>query len=255
MSDTTSTTTRSRSRGRELYSTGRGGAGNIHRSDSQGGSPRSRVIDEDAGSPNRGREPPVHVDHITHTGRGGAGNVRSPSREPRDFVAEAAQADYEHKVVENADAKPHASVGRGGAGNIQTPPRSRSRDVNADQPRSHSLQSTGRGGAGNITSGAGEITKLEEEEDLERANHHHQEGIHSTGRGGLANLTDKPTPYETSPPPYPHSPAHQQEYFSSGRGGAGNIRSRSASRDVEKQQHTHGHSHLHNLVEKAKHLA
>ena len=83
---------------------------------------------------------------------------------------------------------------------------------------------------------------------------------HSTGRGGLANITDKKSPtHETSPPPYyPHSPAHQQEFFSSGRGGAGNIRSRSASRDVEKQQHhehAHGHSHLHNLVEKAKHLA
>ncbi len=62
------------------------GAGNIHRSESQGGSPlRSSVVDQDGGSPNPGREPPVHVDHIAHTGRGGAGNVRSPSREPRDF--------------------------------------------------------------------------------------------------------------------------------------------------------------------------
>lgn len=91
----------------------------------------------------------MHVDHIAHTGRGGAGNVRSPSREPRDFgefrslsftvrtpmamfrsgvglvrfymlfcsdflfsvlVAEAVQADYEHKVIDNADARPHAVV-------------------------------------------------------------------------------------------------------------------------------------------------
>jgi len=200
----------------------------------------------------------VHVDHLAHTGRGGAGNVRSPSREPRDLVAEATQADYEHKVIDNADAKPHSvSYGRGGAGNIQTPPRSRSRDVNSEQTRSVSrdrgLQSTGRGGAGNITPAAGEITKLEEEEDLERLHYHH-EGVHSTGRGGLANLTDKQVPLETSPPALPHSPAHQQEYFSSGRGGAGNIRSRSGSRDVEKQHHAHVPSHLHNIVEKAKHL-
>jgi len=263
MSDTASTT-RSRSRGRDLYSTGRGGAGNIHRSESRGGSPRSSVVDQDAGSPNRGREPPVHVDHVTHTGRGGAGNVRSPSREPRDFGAEAAQADYEHRVIDLADAKNRAvSVGRGGAGNIQTPPRSRSRDVASDSQnrsvsRGRGLQSTGRGGAGNITSGAGEITKLEEEEDLERLKYH-QDGVHSTGRGGLANLTDKPTPHESSPSALPHSPAHQQEYFSSGRGGAGNmIRSRSGSRDVEKHHHAHAvglPSHLHNVVEKAKHLA
>ena len=70
----------------EQYSTGRGGAGNIHRSVSG----TRQGITDDIGTPARGREPPAGAtttgtgDRITHVGRGGAGNVRSPSREPRD---------------------------------------------------------------------------------------------------------------------------------------------------------------------------
>lgn len=81
----TDNTSRSRSRGRELFSTGRGGAGNIHGSPSRGadGSQTRGGYNYEASPAPRGREPAPGVEHITHVGRGGAGNIREASR-PRE---------------------------------------------------------------------------------------------------------------------------------------------------------------------------
>ena len=51
------------------------------RSPSTTGDNGSTIL-EDLPYDNRGREPTVHPDRLTHIGRGGAGNIRSPSRDP-----------------------------------------------------------------------------------------------------------------------------------------------------------------------------
>ena len=51
------------------------------RSPSNAGDNGSTIL-EDLPYDNRGREPTVHPDRLTHIGRGGAGNIRSPSRDP-----------------------------------------------------------------------------------------------------------------------------------------------------------------------------
>ncbi|KAI0249289.1 hypothetical protein BJV78DRAFT_706594 [Lactifluus subvellereus] len=107
---------RSRSRGRGLQSSGRGGTGNI-RSPSQ--DPVVGPGPEDH-SDTRGREPfPVrHPDELTSTGRGGAGNIRSPNLTPEVPYLESAVhphgADHPHATHTHE----HESSGRGGAGNI-----------------------------------------------------------------------------------------------------------------------------------------
>ncbi|KIJ33120.1 hypothetical protein M422DRAFT_52572 [Sphaerobolus stellatus SS14] len=235
--DHTPSPVRSRSRGRDFTSSGRGGAGNIRPTSVS----RSRDARPDNGpddfSQTRGRDVapvPVHSAPgtgytVTASGRGGVGNIiRSPSRGPgpvsparpvhtqseQDVLAAAAERDAE---------LPHSS-GRGGFGNIlgsrsASGSRSRSRppgDVAAG------LHSSGRGGVGNIVLGGQGAVIAEEEE---RRAHHHAEGIHSTGRGGTGNITTVHTP-----------PAHEavhhapQVIRSSGRGGAGNIREASRPR-------------------------
>ncbi|KAH9478090.1 hypothetical protein JR316_0010328 [Psilocybe cubensis] len=177
---------RSTSRGRETFSTGRGGIGNIRQaSASRDARPTTGPDDF---SVTRGREPaPVYGAaagggggaQVFSTGRGGAGNLRSPSRTPRD-IREAAQAEAaEQEVIREYVASQEFAVkssGRGGIGNIN---RSRSRgphsalDIDLDAAPSHSHShshshsptrplsgaapttgpgkfSTGRGGAGNI---------------------------------------------------------------------------------------------------------
>lgn len=76
---------RSQSRGRDAFSTGRGGVGNIRQTS------LSRTRAELGSSPTpdvsvvRGREPVPAANSTTKiysTGRGGAGNIRSPSRDP-----------------------------------------------------------------------------------------------------------------------------------------------------------------------------
>ncbi|KAG8899186.1 hypothetical protein FRC01_010628, partial [Tulasnella sp. 417] len=84
---------RSVSRGREFASAGRGGAGNMVRSESQTRAQVTRVDDGDE----RGRDvAPRDEDRITHAGRGGQGNVRSPSRDPAKDAAERA---FEDEVI------------------------------------------------------------------------------------------------------------------------------------------------------------
>ncbi|KAG6330674.1 hypothetical protein ID866_8417 [Astraeus odoratus] len=226
MTDTPNSENRSLSRGREVvHSTGRGGIGNIKRSQSR--EPRQFDGPDDF-SPTRGREPTLHPDRVYSTGRGGAGNIRSPSREgarlPGDGPARAVYGDviaesaYEQRIVrEHAAAEGVFSSGRGGAGNI-TRSRSRSRGPAV------ALHSTGRGGVGNIQHGDGRSSGDVIRDQEERRRHPHLEGIHSTGRGGRANLTG------VHGPDIEHVHHHLGEYESSGRGGAGNIRSLSGSR-------------------------
>ncbi|KAI0646188.1 hypothetical protein C8Q79DRAFT_926215 [Trametes meyenii] len=229
-----STDHRSVSRGREAFSSGRGGIGNIHRPSIDTGSPTQSP--REPMSPVRGREATVDPERAKSTGRGGVGNIRSGSRarsaskvpqnlpQTASIISEeqANAAEYEKYVVQQSEeaAKARArSSGRGGLGNIKSKSQSRSRS------RAPQILSTGRGGAGNLQPGsnvdAEYLAQLEEEE---RLRHAHEGGIHSTGRGGRANLTSLP-----SPPLEPSSP-HPHDYEATGRGGAGNIRSRSGSR-------------------------
>ncbi|KAL5510998.1 hypothetical protein ACEPAG_3717 [Sanghuangporus baumii] len=217
-------------RGREIFSTGRGGAGNIHRS-------HSRDVDTPTSPPPAGREASPIREPITHVGRGGLGNFRDLSR-PRERTLDPKDVIYEHEVIEHSEESPHRfSIGRGGAGNIKTTPehshsreRSVSPGVDRSLSRGRALHSTGRGGAGNITS---ESVQEETVDELERRAHspdaHHPAELHSTGRGGLANVTTL-----SSPPVEVIHEGHEEGegsgIVSYGRGGAGNIRDRSASR-------------------------
>ncbi|KAJ7168905.1 hypothetical protein C8R46DRAFT_1350392 [Mycena filopes] len=122
----------SRSRDSGYYSSGRGGAGNIHRIPTPG-----EVLDADAQEfpwP-RGRDRAPARGQTRSTGRGGSGNFRpsSSSRElsysPRELEILQARAEAERNAVK--------SSGRGGAGNIIIPnasgwdagARSRSRSI------------------------------------------------------------------------------------------------------------------------------
>jgi len=201
---------RSRSRGREYQSTGRGGAGNIVRSDSVS---RTR---EDAAGEERGREifPP---NKLTHSGRGGAGNIRSPSRNPEDDIRELSR---DRDIIENrrkAEEGQIHSTGRGGYGNMDRS-RSRSREPSKLATAPH-VHSSGRGGFGNIANGDGrDLGDLEEEE---RVKHAHVADHHSSGRGGAGNILNGAPPAAE----YPHAPSAtpESQWRSSGRGGAGNM--------------------------------
>ncbi|PVG03722.1 hypothetical protein CPB86DRAFT_778808 [Serendipita vermifera] len=230
---------RSVSRGREqqVYSTGRGGAGNI-RQDS-GSRTRDIVTGVEDISQTRGRElPGVTPGKVYASGRGGAGNIRSPSRgdaiENRNALREEAQYVREHT---NTDAP--VSHGRGGAGNISNSrSRSRSRDPGATPGNPAAVGVLhGRGGIGNFrpedpsTTTSTTLERLAEEEDTRKAQEYHEkeqkEGkLHSIGRGGFANLfhrtthddkstRDKSTDVSRSKP--------SGEFISTGRGGGGNI--------------------------------
>ncbi|KAH9849645.1 hypothetical protein C2E23DRAFT_888126 [Lenzites betulinus] len=237
----TSPDRRSVSRGRDAFSSGRGGAGNMHRPSIDTDSP-SRPPTKEAMSPVRGREAAVDPERAKSTGRGGMGNIRSRSRArsaakvPENLVQTASlvsdeaanMAAYEKYVIQQSvdAAKARArSSGRGGLGNIKSDSKSRSRS------RAPQVLSTGRGGAGNLQPGtdadAELLAQLEEEE---RHRYAHEAGVHSTGRGGRANLTSLP-----SPPLEPASP-HAHDYEATGRGGIGNIHSRSASRGPEQSR-------------------
>ncbi|PPQ84442.1 hypothetical protein CVT25_012543 [Psilocybe cyanescens] len=171
---------RSISRGRDTFSTGRGGLGNIRQtSASRDARPSSGPDDF---SPTRGREPIASPQQVFSTGRGGAGNLRSPSRAPKDAQSDAAEQEVIREYVASQE---HAikSSGRGGIGNI-----SRSRSRGPPQSKSPSRPSpttgspapaagkfsTGRGGAGNILSGqdghghAGYSAEAADEEERRR---------------------------------------------------------------------------------------
>lgn len=204
---------RSISRGRDLASTGRGGAGNIVRGESAS---RNRA----EGGDERGREVVQHSEKITHAGRGGAGNVRSPSR---DRNKEQADVRYEEEVLRKSreDRPIGLSSGRGGTGNISTS-RSRSREPGV---------ASGRGGLGNILSehqhpphNGAELERLEEEDragaTAQAAAHHHHNNfdLHSHGRGGVGNLAPEEAALAHGTNAAPELPHH-----SAGRGGLGNI--------------------------------
>ncbi|EPS95289.1 hypothetical protein FOMPIDRAFT_1054280 [Fomitopsis schrenkii] len=247
MADTTSITTaqegtapnRSVSRGREFFSSGRGGLGNIRREDlnRSPSSPSSPVrTNSNADELSRGREPPaVAHDTAKSTGRGGAGNIRSnstaraahhPPSDGQPSLTTAltsdqvdAGAEYERRIfaARQDPANTRRTYGRGGAGNAAVSPsksRSRSRSASVGP-----LHSSGRGGAGNLHPGAAAL-----DADDRHARAISPEGRHSTGRGGLANITALPSP----PPDGSPAAAHPAEY--TGRGGAGNIL-RGASKD------------------------
>lgn len=209
---------RSTSRGRDLASTGRGGAGNIVRGESA-----SRPRPEDEGA-ERGRDvyPREEPNHVTHAGRGGQGNVRSPSRDP---AKEAAERAFEEEVLRKSREHREqfgVSSGRGGSGNID---RSRSRSREPGHPLHHAGHgfAAGRGGAGNILPSeahphtTGELERLEEEERAVAEAHHHH-NLLSHGRGGTGNVNhevDANAPHGTEVTPELGSHI--------GRGGVGNV--------------------------------
>lgn len=199
---------RSRSRGREFQSTGRGGAGNFVRSESV-----SRSREETEGQ-ERGREV-LPANRTTHSGRGGAGNIRSPSRDPE---ADLRALSREREIIEEHRKQEEGhpfSTGRGGAGNID-----RSRSRSREPARFEPVHSSGRGGFGNISHGdAHGLADLEEEE---RAQHAHIPEFRSTGRGGAGNVVTGAPPIVE---PSPTSPTYDgAQWRSSGRGGAGNMK-------------------------------
>ncbi|KAI0765106.1 hypothetical protein C8Q74DRAFT_1370960 [Fomes fomentarius] len=228
---------RSVSRGREAFSSGRGGIGNIRRPSLDAASPPRNA--GEGVFPVRGREATVDPERIAgKTGRGGVGNIRSGSQarnaaaitenhpQTASLVSEhaASIAEYERIVIAEAEQSPRArSSGRGGLGNIKPDSKSRSRS------RAPQIHSTGRGGAGNLQSGGNvdpELLAQLEEED--RLRYIRDQGLHSTGRGGSANITALHSPPPESPVSHPNG------YETTGRGGVGNIvRSRSGSREPE----------------------
>ncbi|KAG9051292.1 hypothetical protein FS837_009558 [Tulasnella sp. UAMH 9824] len=197
---------RSVSRGREFASAGRGGAGNMVRSESQSRAQVTRTEDGDE----RGRDvAPRDENRITHAGRGGQGNVRSPSRDPAKDAAERA---FEDEVLrKNRDSRESwgVSYGRGGTGNIEKS-RSRSREPGT---------SSGRGGLGNIIDHVlhpgRDLEKLDEEERA--AAEGKPQAVYSHGRGGVGNLG--PTAADL-----PHGTRVSTDATNhTGRGGQGNI--------------------------------
>jgi len=233
---------RSSSRGRPdgLFSTGRGGAGNL-RSPSR--EPIRGPGPEDY-SDTRGRDPIPSTDPyvITSTGRGGAGNIRSPSRDGRgeegsrdESVVRSEQRGrgYERELIASIDDAHDTGLhshGRGGAGNMSpSPPSSKSRSRSREP-----IHASGRGGFGNLHAGGPSEKVIEELDESERAAHLHAPGVHSTGRGGAANLTAGKVPYldgagDPHGANHPHK-SHEHDAESYGRGGRGNI-SRDHSRE------------------------
>ncbi|CAE7204424.1 unnamed protein product, partial [Rhizoctonia solani] len=187
-------------------STGRGGAGNIVRSESV-----SRTREDGVGQ-ERGREI-LPANRITHSGRGGAGNIRSPSRDPE---ADMRALSREREIIEdhrkNEEGQIH-STGRGGYGNMDRS-RSRSREP------SKAVHSSGRGGFGNITTG--DVNGLENLEEEERAHHARVPEFRSSGRGGAGNVVAGAAPIPEIITQSPVSDGVQ--WRSSGRGGAGNMK-------------------------------
>ncbi|KAJ3779049.1 hypothetical protein FB446DRAFT_712006 [Lentinula raphanica] len=114
---------RSRSRGRDMTSSGRGGLGNIHHAVD----PTIHESGPDDYSTTRGREPAVDPDRVISTGRGGAGNIRSPSRDVGSHPHHQVHPDPRQEELIRAEAHREGAVhstGRGGLGNMS---RSRSR--------------------------------------------------------------------------------------------------------------------------------
>jgi len=146
---------RSVSRGREAFSTGRGGIGNI-RQPSSTPSTGSECGPDDF-SVTRGRELISNPKEVFSTGRGGAGNIRSPSRNIQKSPASPGVDEDVIKEYKKSQEGTPSSSGRGGLGNIN---RSRSRDPTSN-PIVHS---SGEGGVGTIEDGS--VAESVEEHEL-----------------------------------------------------------------------------------------
>ncbi|KAF9076962.1 hypothetical protein BDP27DRAFT_1397992 [Rhodocollybia butyracea] len=119
MTDSTSTNStiveRSRSRGRDMISSGRGGLGNIHHSEG----PMHIVDGPDDFSDTRGRETNINVDKVLSTGRGGIGNIRAPSRDANATPHIVHPDPRQQELVRAEHGQERAvSTGRGGLGNF-----------------------------------------------------------------------------------------------------------------------------------------
>ncbi|WWC68080.1 uncharacterized protein I206_101999 [Kwoniella pini CBS 10737] len=212
--------------GRAIYSTGRGGAGNLMKSPTRGQDLEAQPGVE------RGRELSPHPvgELVTHSGRGGAGNIhrsasRSRTREQinKDEKEAAEEAILQEKLVAERRGRQAVeggfSTGRGGAGNIE---RSKSRSRSAIRnplggsvagkddysslaptvshtPTSntqHTIGHSGRGGFGNIQEERGDSIDLEKEQARQRyereviAKHQAEEANQpfTSGMGGAGNL-------------------------------------------------------------------
>lgn len=225
-SSNATTAQRSVSRGRDIVSTGRGGAGNFVRGDSASRGRVSRELDGDE----RGRElSPSNTERVTHTGRGGAGNVRSRSRGAAAIREELSQ---ERELID-ASKNPSEQVfstGRGGIGNIKASPntsvsreRNDTRSLSRDPPPGKRQTSSGRGGRGNIHVNSEytqrELERLDEDDRAVAGGTDEANKLHSTGRGGAGNLTtrDSAEKYSTAEVPT------VEGLHSHGKGGYGNI--------------------------------
>ncbi|KAF9475298.1 hypothetical protein BDN70DRAFT_883874 [Pholiota conissans] len=165
-----------------VYSTGRGGAGNLH-SPSRDGS-RVRPTPDAAEQEVIRDYVAAHENVPFSSGRGGIGNIaRSRSRDPNSD-ARTATSPVRHTTTHISHTV--HSTGRGGAGNIY-PGDGISADVIDEQARRgvsqergrDAFHSTGRGGFANLSSAAEPAVE-----------HHSVEhgGYESTGRGGLGNI-------------------------------------------------------------------
>jgi len=162
MSVTDSTSNRSVSRGRQPFSTGRGGSGNIRQP------PETTDAKLESGpddfSQTRGRELKVPVYNSSKapqsysTGRGGVGNMSSPTRDPQKRSIKEEEVIEEH--LKSQIGAP-VSSGRGGLGNIS---RSRVRDAGLVE---------------NIATGKSSLDKRHENDIKD----------HSIGGGSNANIT------------------------------------------------------------------
>ncbi|WVW78294.1 hypothetical protein I302_100248 [Kwoniella bestiolae CBS 10118] len=243
--------------GRAIYSTGRGGAGNLMKSPTRG-----QDFDAQPGV-ERGRELSPHpVDEkITHSGRGGAGNIHrstSRSRTREQEKQDAQEALLQEKMIAERRGRQAVeggfSTGRGGAGNIERS-KSRSRsavrggasiagkdDSSSLAPTvSHRVHGTGRGGFGNILEEGKNSLDLEKEDARRKYEEEviarHQAGEanqpYTSGKGGAGNLhTHDPTHADPDlanlslEEREAHARVHahdKQHYVNTGRGGAGNM--------------------------------
>ncbi|WVR04745.1 hypothetical protein IAU60_001756 [Kwoniella sp. DSM 27419] len=232
---------------RPIYSTGRGGAGNLMKSPTRG-------HDFDAApGVERGRELSPHPvgEQITHSGRGGIGNIRradSASRTRADLAADEKEDALQEKLIAERRGRQAVeggySTGRGGVGNIsRSKSRSRSaarvggREDGVGATPSH-MHASGRGGFGNITEERGDSIDLEKEAAHKQyeadvlAKHRAAEANqpHSTGKGGAGNLHVGNGTHEPDNSSLEEREAYAKvqaqergHYVNHGRGGAGNM--------------------------------
>ncbi|WWC86765.1 uncharacterized protein L201_001644 [Kwoniella dendrophila CBS 6074] len=220
--------------GRAIYSTGRGGAGNLMKSPTRG-----QDMDVLPGI-ERGRELSPHPDgeKVTHSGRGGAGNIhrsasRSRTREQinRDTKEAAEEAILQEQLIVERRGRQIAegtgiSHGRGGAGNI-------------DRSQSRSRSAVRNGGRGGGVPGKDDFSSLAPTISQTTTINHNTNGngvggnLHTTGRGGFGNIQEERNSIdlekEEANKKYEadvlakHQAGEANHVLPSGRGGAGNL--------------------------------